>query len=509
MTIETLSTASLIPYARNTKKHDASQVAKLAGSIREFGFNNPVLIDRDNGIIAGHGRVMAAQSLALETVPCIRLGHLTDTQRRAYILADNRLAEIGGGWDEEMLKLELADLAALDVDVTEIGFGAEDLADLDMADEPETSDADAEPQIDKAEELRAKWGVEPGQLWELGAHRLLCGDSTIPEHVAKLMGGEKAKLIHADPPYGMGKEKDGVENDNLYRENLDAFQMEWWRAIRPHTEDNGSAYIWGNAADLWRLWYIGGLKDSERLTFRNEIVWRDPSSVSWGKDGMAGLRQFAPDGERCLFFMLGEQGFNNNADNYWEGWEPIRSYLESEMKKAGWSVKDLNRITGTQMAGHWVTKSQWSLITDEHYAKIQKAARDHDAFKRDHDAFKRDHDALKRDHDALKRDFYATRSFFDCSHDKMTDIWEFPRVTGEDRHGHATPKPVPMICRAIKSSTPAGGIVYEPFSGSGTTLIACDQLARKCRAIEISPAYVAVAIQRWADATGKEPKRLA
>jgi ParB-like chromosome segregation protein Spo0J len=127
MKIETLSTASLVPYARNAKKHDANQVAKLAGSIREFGFNNPVLIDKDNGIIAGHGRVMAAQSLGLETVPCIRLGHLTDTQRRAYILADNRLAEIGGGWDEEMLKLELADLAAFDLDVAELGFEAESL----------------------------------------------------------------------------------------------------------------------------------------------------------------------------------------------------------------------------------------------------------------------------------------------------------------------------------------------------------------------------------------------
>ncbi len=127
MKIEHLKTADLIPYARNAKKHDASQVAKLAGSIREFGFNNPVLIDKDNGIIAGHGRVLAAQSLGLETVPCIRLGHLTDTQRRAYILADNRLAEIGGGWDEEMLKLELADLAASDLDVAELGFEAESL----------------------------------------------------------------------------------------------------------------------------------------------------------------------------------------------------------------------------------------------------------------------------------------------------------------------------------------------------------------------------------------------
>ena len=494
MKIETLSTASLIPYARNAKKHDASQVAKLAGSIREFGFNNPVLIDKDNGIIAGHGRIMAAQSLNLETVPCIRLGHLTETQRRAYILADNRLAEIGGGWEEEMLKLELADLAALDVDVAEIGFGAEDLADLEIEDEAETSDADAEPQIDKADELRAKWGVEPGQLWELGDHRLLCGDSTKIGDIQKLMGQEKAALLHADPPYGMGKEKDGVENDNLYADKLDAFQMEWWRAFRPSLEDNASAYIWGNAEDLWRLWYRGGLKDSERLTFRNQITWNKyignvkPTVIEM-------MRSYCVYREDCFFFMLGEQGFNNNADNYWDGWEPIRSYLEHEMKRAGWTVKDLNKITGTQMAGHWVTKSQWSLITSEHYTKIQAAARDHDAF--------------KRDHDALKRDFYATRAYFDNTHENMTDVWDFERVTGEERHGHATPKPVAMICRAIKSSSPKDAIVVEPFSGSGTTLIACEQTGRKCRAIEISPAYVAVAIQRWVDATGKEPKRLA
>jgi ParB family chromosome partitioning protein len=147
MKIETLSTASLIPYARNAKKHDASQVAKLAGSIREFGFNNPVLVDKDNGIIAGHGRVLAAQSLGLETVPCIRLGHLSDTQRRAYILADNRLAEIGGGWDEEMLKLELADLAAAELDVTELGFLDSDAGMFDVSETnlPELESGDRQP----------------------------------------------------------------------------------------------------------------------------------------------------------------------------------------------------------------------------------------------------------------------------------------------------------------------------------------------------------------------------
>lgn len=122
MKIEQIPTEKLIPYARNAKKHDAAQVSKLAGSIREFGFNNPVLIDKDNGIIAGHGRVMAAQKLELKEVPCIRLGHLTDTQRRAYILADNRLAELGGGWDEELLGLELAELRELDFNLDLMGF---------------------------------------------------------------------------------------------------------------------------------------------------------------------------------------------------------------------------------------------------------------------------------------------------------------------------------------------------------------------------------------------------
>jgi hypothetical protein len=130
MKIEKIQTAKLIPYARNAKKHDEQQISKLAGSIREFGFNNPVLIDRDNGIIAGHGRVLAAQKLELDEVPCIRLGHLTDTQRRAYILADNRLAEIGGGWDEEMLALEVADLREIDFDLDLVGLDAQRIEEI-------------------------------------------------------------------------------------------------------------------------------------------------------------------------------------------------------------------------------------------------------------------------------------------------------------------------------------------------------------------------------------------
>jgi len=147
MKVEQIPTEKLIPYARNAKKHDASQVSKLAGSIREFGFNNPVLIDAQNGIIAGHGRVMAAQKLELKDVPCIRLGHLTDTQRRAYILADNKLAEIGGGWDEELLGLELAELRDTNFDLELMGFSEEELGAFAVEESgmPELSSEDKQP----------------------------------------------------------------------------------------------------------------------------------------------------------------------------------------------------------------------------------------------------------------------------------------------------------------------------------------------------------------------------
>jgi len=346
-----------------------------------------------------------------------------------------------------------------------------------------------EPQMSKADELKEKWGTAEGQLWLIEGnqeHRLLCGDSTRADNVDRLMGGEKAVLVHADPPYGMGKEKDGVENDNLYDDKLDSFQMEWWKAFRPHVEDNGSAYIWGNAEELWRLWY-GSLKKSERLTLRNEIVWdkkNDSGKYDGNGIGSSIGRQYAQIAERCLFFMLGEQGFNNNADNYWEGWEPIRLYLETEMNKVGGSKK-WKEALGNQMGGHYFTRSQWSFPTEDAYKKLQAFAKG---------------DAFKREHDDLKREFYSTRAYFDNTHDNMTDVWEFKRVTGEDRHGHATPKPVEMMGRCIKSSCPDGGLVVEPFGGSGTTMLAAEQLNRKCYGMEISPAYTAVILQRMTDA---------
>ena len=227
--VEMVATDKLIPYARNAKKHDEAQVALIAGSIRQFGFNNPILIAEDNGIVAGHGRVLAAMKLGMAEVPCIRLSHLDENQRRAYILADNRLAELGGGWDLDMLAAEMDALGELNIDVGELGF---DESFLSLMELPETDNAvDAEPQIDKAEELREKWGVKLGDLWQLGEHRLICGDCTDKAVVERVMQGERAELLLTDPPYNLGfdygKNVDDRKITQDYKEFLQAFFSVW------------------------------------------------------------------------------------------------------------------------------------------------------------------------------------------------------------------------------------------------------------------------------------------
>ena len=399
MKIEKIPTDKLIPYARNAKKHDASQVSKLAGSIREFGFNNPVLIDKDNGIIAGHGRVMAAQQLGLADVPCIRLGHLTDNQRKAYILADNRLAEVNSGWDEELLKLEIADIDWADIkglSVDDFEFGKIDFKE----DEPETSEADAEPQIDKAEELRAKWGVEPGQLWELGDHRLLCGDSTDEQTVAKFMGAEKADVVFTDPPYGVnisgGKNSSTIAGDITQTAIPFAFAI----ACENATTDDARLYFCGAETNI-------GMYGKLFEKYCRQL----PRHLIWVKNG----------------FAMKPNGYHNQYEIVFHGYKP--------------KVGGLNKWFGER------------------------------------------------------------------TEDAASDVWQIKRDASSS-YLHPTQKPIDVPRRGIGNSCPPKGVVFEPFSGSGSTLMACEQLGRKCRAIEISPAYVAVAIQRWADATGKEPKRL-
>jgi DNA modification methylase len=483
----------LKPYERNARTHSAEQVAQIAASIVEFGFTNPILVDSGDGIIAGHGRLQAARELGLSTVPVVVLDHLSDRQRRAYVLADNQLA-LNAGWDLELLRTELQDLVADDFDLSVIGFSDEELEDLlpEVEELPpeELSDADAVP------ELPADPVSKPGDVWLLGKHRVMCGDSTAITDVERLMDGKKAQLMHADPPYGMGKASDGVANDNLYNDDLDNFQMEWWATFRSFLVDNASAYIWGNAPELWRLWYKAGLGSSEKMELRNQIVW-DKKAIP----GMASpdLTQFPIATEHCLFFQIGNQFRGNvNADDFPETWEPLRSYLEGEAKAAQIGSAEIKSLCGVQMYGHWFTRSQFNLIPEKHYATLQKACVGR---------FIRPWRQLKAEWDKVKggptSEIQGARSYFDNAHDVMRDVWEFGRVTGEERHGHATPKPVAMMERVMKSSLPSGGLCVEPFGGSGSTLIGAEAAGRVCYAMELNPVYVDVIVKRWQAFTGK------
>lgn len=497
--IERLPISDLVPYARNSRTHSDEQLAQIAASMREFGFTNPVLIDEQGGIVAGHGRVMAAQRLGMALVPCLRLAGLTDAQRRAYVIADNQIA-LNAGWDDAMLRLELADLQAADFNLDLLGFDADRLDEL-LADE--VGETEGLTDADEVPDAPEQPATRPGDVWLLGRHRVMCGDSTSVDDVEKLMDGATAQLLHADPPYGMGKEADGVSNDNLYAEKLDAFQMEWWATYRTFVADNASAYIWGNAADLWRLWWTGGLGTSEKLELRNEIVWDksgDPNPTA-RVNGLPfeGQTMFFST-ERCLFFQIGDQFRGNiNAEDFPETWEPVRAYFEGEAVAAGIKPADIKRVCGCGMYSHWFTRSQFTLMPEQHYRTL--AAEYPGRFARPWRELKAEWDHVKS---GPTSQIQQERSYFDNTHDAMTDVWKFLRVTGDERHGHATPKPVEMMERVMKSSLPPGGLCVEPFGGSGATLIGAEKTGRICYVMELQPRYVDVIVRRWQDFTGQQ-----
>jgi DNA modification methylase len=496
----------LIMYAKNSKLHPPEQIQQIANSITEFGFLDPIAIDENGEILEGHGRYLAAvEILNLKSVPTFQVLGLTEEQKIAYRVQHNKLT-MNTDFDPDLLKIDMDFLNEMSFDLTLTGFDSEDLSSYLSLENTEyekpekqentiiddaTDKENTEELLEEVVENKIVSRVKLGEIWQLGRHKIACGDSTIESNVKALLGDNLAVLVHADPPYGMGKEKDGVMNDNLYRDKLDNFQMLWIKACRKKVEDNGSFYIWGNAEDLWRLWYSGGLKNSERLTFRNQIIWDKKHGQGMLSED---FRMYPTVTEHCLFFMLGEQGFSNNADNYWDGWESIRVYLKLELQKVG-DIKWAKRAAGhSEKSGcHWFDASQWTMPTEEVYKAWQKAAKGK---------------AFKQEYDDLKREWYATRAYFNNTHDNMTDVWEYPRVKGEERWGHATPKPVDMIERIYKSSSPDNAVIYSPFLGSGTDVIAAQKIEgnRTVYGFELSPDYCEVIIQRFEKLTGIEAK---
>ena len=373
----------LIPYARNARTHSKEQILQLRSSLREFGFVNPIIVDKDLNIIAGHGRVLAAKAEGLSEVPCVFAEHLTDAQKRAYILADNRLA-LNAGWDEELLALEFGELKDLGFDLELTGFGLDEIEKLFAADSKEVQDDD----FDLTAALEQAAFVLPDDVWTLGRHRLICGDATDADTVKKLMGGRKANLVLTDPPYNVGFESASglkIKNDSQKSEQFYNFLLSAFRSIADNLESGGSAYIFH--------------ADTEGENFRRafrEAGFHLSGTCIWVKDS----------------FVMGRSPYQ------WQH-EPILY---------GW------------------------LKTGAHK-------------------------------------WYAGRS--------EATIWNFakPRKNSD----HPTSKPLELLAYPIKNSSQANGIVLDPFGGSGSTLIACEQADRICNMLELDEKYASVILRRYAE----------
>lgn len=366
--IELWPLSRLKPYERNARTHSAEQVAQIAASIVEFGFTNPILVDSSDGIIAGHGRLQAALELGLSTVPVVVLDHLSDRQRRAYILADNQLA-LNAGWDLELLRTELQDLVADDFDLSVIGFSDDELSDLLPEVEelpPEDADEEAVPEV--PEEPITK----PGDVWLLGKHRLMCGDSTSLDEVERLMAGAKAELLLTDPPYNVAlgmdetpeeakkrnRRTDGltIQNDKMSDDDFRQFLRDVYSAADSVMKPGAVFYIWH--------------ADSEGYNFRGaarDVGWHVRQCLIWNKNSLVmGRQDYHWKHEPCLY------GWKEGAAHYWGSdrtqttvldfnkpsrngehptMKPVELFqyqLENSSKK-GWVVLDLFGGSGTTL----------------------------------------------------------------------------------------------------------------------------------------------------------------
>ena len=292
--------SKLVPYINNARTHSPEQVTKLRSSLREFGFVNPVIIDRDYGIIAGHGRVMAAKEEGIEEVPCVFVDYLTEAQKKAYIIADNRFAQ-DAGWDEELLRIEIEALQGMDFDVGLTGFNDDEIADLFDANgksEAEDDDFDLSAALEKAS------FVQRGDIWTVGRHRLMCGDATSAEDVAALMDGKKANLIVTDPPYNVAFESsDGlsIKNDKMANDKFYEFLLSAFQNMAANLEKGGAAYVFH--------------ADTEGLNFRKAFVdagFHLAGCCIWVKNSLVlGRSDYQWQHEPVLY------GFLQNGKHYW------------------------------------------------------------------------------------------------------------------------------------------------------------------------------------------------
>ena len=376
----------LIPYINNARTHSPEQLTKLRSSLREFGFINPVIIDREYNIIAGHGRVMAAKEEHIAEVPCVFVDYLSEAQKKAYILADNRMA-LDAGWDEELLRVEIEALQGADFDVSLTGFGEDEIADLFAGEEQSAKDDG----FDLTAALEKASFVERGDIWTVGRHRLMCGDATSAADVAALMDGRTANLIVTDPPYGVSfKSSDGltIQNDSMKDEEFYTFLLTAFQCMAEHLESGGSAYVFH--------------ADTEGLNFRKAFIdagFHLAGVCIWVKNSL----------------VLGRSDYQWQHEPVLFGW-----------KKGG--------------------KHAW----------------------------------------------YSDR--------RQTTIWNYDKP--KRNKNHPTSKPLDLLGYPICNSSQENAIVLDTFGGSGSTLMACEQLNRICCMMELDEKYASVILRRYVEDTG-------
>ena len=385
--VERRAVASLVPYARNSRTHSAEQIGQIAASIREWGWTTPVLVDEDGGLIAGHGRVMAAKQLGLAEIPVMVASGWSEAQRRAYTIADNRLA-LNAGWDEALLRIELTELQALDFDLGMIGFSLDEITTLTMDGSAGLTDPDDAPEAPADPVSRL------GDVWLLGAHRIVCGDATSAEDVAHALNGTTPALMVSDPPYGVAYDPSWRARAGV---NLNPGKL--------GKVDNDDQADWSAAWALFPgevayVWHAGKFAATVQASLES-CDFEVRSQIIWAKDRFALSR----------------------GDYHWQH-EPCW-YAVRRNARGGWS---------------------------------------------------------------------GDRS--------QSTLWTIP--AREDRGlGHGTQKPVECMRRPIANNSSPGQAVYDPFVGSGTTIIAGEMTGRCIHALELNPAYVDVAMIRWQSFTGK------
>ncbi|WP_374377032.1 site-specific DNA-methyltransferase [Tabrizicola sp.] len=400
LTVEYRPLDSLVPYARNARTHSEAQVAEIAGSIREFGFTNPVLIAEDGTLIAGHGRVLAARLLGMDTVPTITLTGLSDNQRRALVLADNRIA-LNAGWDESLLALELGDLKEAGFDLGIMGFEDGELDRLLAGTEGE--EEGSTPPVVIPEPPRNPVS-RTGDLWILGDHRLLCGDATSHDDVRRLMNGERAILFATDPPYLVD-----YDGSNHPTRNKD------WSASYGTTWDDSS-----QGAELYDGFIAAAVA---------EAITEDAAWYCWH----ASRRQAML--EAC--------------------WEKAGAFVHQQII---W-VKDRGVLTRS----HYLWKHEPCFMGWRRPNRPPKVAEE-----------------------------------------TLPSTWALPSFAKEERPDHPTPKPLDAFGIPMRQHVVRGGLCYEPFLGSGSQIMAGEANGRRVFAMEISPAYVDVALERWQAETGTD-----